>query len=285
MSSPYFLFYDCLRAFPSTLFSADLYDQWLNVLDEGNDEEARDIQRLLAHLPRANAAVLRHLFSSLYAISCNASYNQMTTSKLALCITPSLLCVWRSTSTSPALEGELRRKISLVEFMIASYPRIFGDDQKSKKSCMNSKRNFGESSRQVIATAGQSAAGLDAEPDNREPVPDVPQPGVTMNAQTKPRHDTAEPGTREPLPDVPPSRTDVTGVLTEPDHDTAEPGTREPLPDVPPSRTDVTGVLTEPDHGAVGSLILLHKVFPKLVAPSVELMSNLFGSCVVAGNL
>ncbi|XP_062054858.1 rho GTPase-activating protein 20-like [Lepus europaeus] len=179
---------DCLRAFPNTLFSADLYDQWLNVLDEGNDEEARDIQRLLAHLPRANAAVLRHLFSSLYAISRNASYNQMTTSKLALCITPSLLCVWRSTSTSPALEGELRRKISLVEFMIASYPRIFGDDQKSKKSCMNSKRNFGESSRQVIATAGQSAAGLDAEPDNREPVPDVPQPGVTMNAETKPRH-------------------------------------------------------------------------------------------------
>lgn len=67
--------------------------------------------RLLAHLPRANAAVLRHLFSSLYAISRNASYNQMTTSKLALCITPSLLCVWRSTSTSPALEGELRRKV------------------------------------------------------------------------------------------------------------------------------------------------------------------------------
>ncbi|XP_069904302.1 rho GTPase-activating protein 20-like isoform X5 [Oryctolagus cuniculus] len=149
---------ECLRAFPGTLFSTDLYDQWLDVLDKGNDEEARDIQRLLAHLPRTNTALIRHLFSSLYAISCNASYNQMTTSKLALCITPSLLCVWRSTSRSPALEDEIRRKLSLVEFLIASYPRIFAVDQKSKKSCMKSKRNIGESTRQVIATAGQSAA-------------------------------------------------------------------------------------------------------------------------------
>ncbi|XP_062054885.1 rho GTPase-activating protein 20-like [Lepus europaeus] len=177
---------DCLRAFPGTLFSADLYDQWLNVFDKGNDKEIRDIQRLLAHLPRANAAVLRHLFSSLYAISCNASYNQMTTSKLALCITPSLLYVWRSTSRSPALEGELKRKISLVEFMIASYPRIFRHGKKSKKSCKNSKRNVGESTQQVIATAGQSAAALDTEPGTREPLPDVLTPRMT--ARTEPDH-------------------------------------------------------------------------------------------------
>ncbi|XP_069903868.1 rho GTPase-activating protein 20 isoform X4 [Oryctolagus cuniculus] len=229
---------DFLRSFPGTLFSADLYDQWLNVLDKGNGKEARDIQRLLAHLPRANAVVLRHLFSSLYAISCNASYNQMTTSKLALCITPSLLCVWRSTSRSPALEGELRKKISLVEFMIANYPRIFRKHKKSKKSCMNSKRNFGESTRQVIDTSGQSAAALDTEPGTREPLPDVPTSRMTK--RTEPDHDT-EPGTREPLPDVPTSRMTK---RTEPDHDT-EPGTREPLPDVPTSRMTKR---TEPDH-------------------------------------
>lgn len=39
------LYKDCLRTVPGTVFSADLYDQWLTVLDKGNDEEARDIQR------------------------------------------------------------------------------------------------------------------------------------------------------------------------------------------------------------------------------------------------
>ncbi|XP_069904310.1 rho GTPase-activating protein 20-like isoform X1 [Oryctolagus cuniculus] len=213
---------ECLRAFPGTLFSTDLYDQWLDVLDKGNDEEARDIQRLLAHLPRTNTALIRHLFSSLYAISCNASYNQMTTSKLALCITPSLLCVWRSTSRSPALEDEIRRKLSLVEFLIASYPRIFAVDQKSKKSCMKSKRNIGESTRQVIATAGQSAASPDAEPSTREPVPDVPLPTMTPSTEADHDHD-AEPGTREPVPDVPlPTMTPSTEEADhyhDPDHD------------------------------------------------------------------
>ncbi|XP_023389531.1 rho GTPase-activating protein 20 [Pteropus vampyrus] len=100
---------DFLRNIPGSVFSSDLYDHWICVMDQGNDEEKiNTIQRLLDQLPRANVVLLRYLFGVLYNIEQQSSSNQMTAFNLAVCIAPSIL--WPPTSSSPELENEFTKK-------------------------------------------------------------------------------------------------------------------------------------------------------------------------------
>ncbi|XP_076969130.1 rho GTPase-activating protein 20 isoform X2 [Tamandua tetradactyla] len=119
---------DFLRNIPGSIFSSDLYDQWVSVMDQGNDEEKiNTIQRLLEQLPRANVVLLRYLFGVLYNIEQHSSSNQMTAFNLAVCIAPSIL--WPPTSSSPELENEFTKKVSLlIQFLIENCCRIFGEE-------------------------------------------------------------------------------------------------------------------------------------------------------------
>uniref|UniRef100_H0VD71 Rho GTPase activating protein 20 n=1 Tax=Cavia porcellus TaxID=10141 RepID=H0VD71_CAVPO len=98
------------------------------VMDQGNDEEKINaIQRLLDQLPRANVILLRYLFGVLYNIEKNSSTNQMNAFNLAVCVTPSL--IWPPTSSSPELEHEFTKKVSLlIQFLIENCCRIFGHE-------------------------------------------------------------------------------------------------------------------------------------------------------------
>ncbi|XP_016059073.1 PREDICTED: rho GTPase-activating protein 20 isoform X2 [Miniopterus natalensis] len=119
---------DFLRNIPRSIFSSDLYDHWVCVMDQGNDEEKINIiQRLLDQLPRANVVLLRYLFGVLHNIEQHSSSNQMTAFNLAVCIAPSIL--WPSTSSSPELENELTKKVTLlIQFLIENCCRIFGEE-------------------------------------------------------------------------------------------------------------------------------------------------------------
>uniref|UniRef100_A0A3Q7Q0E1 Rho GTPase-activating protein 20-like n=1 Tax=Callorhinus ursinus TaxID=34884 RepID=A0A3Q7Q0E1_CALUR len=118
---------DFLRNIPGSIFSSDLYDQWLGVIDQGSEEEKiTAAQRLLAQLPRANVVLVRYLFGVLYNIEQHSSSNQMTAYNLSLCIAPSILCPPNSCSLE--LEGNFIKKISLVQFLIENCLRIFGED-------------------------------------------------------------------------------------------------------------------------------------------------------------
>ncbi|CAK7317817.1 Rho GTPase-activating protein 20 [Vulpes lagopus] len=119
---------DFLRNIPGSIFSSDLYDQWVCVMDQGNDEERiNTIQRLLDQLPRANVVLLRYLFGLLHNIKEHSSSNQMTAFNLAVCIAPSIL--WPPTSSSPELENEFTKKVSLlIQFLIENCCRIFGKE-------------------------------------------------------------------------------------------------------------------------------------------------------------
>nr|XP_035957800.1 uncharacterized protein LOC118542029 [Halichoerus grypus] len=118
---------DFLRNIPGSVLLTDLYDKWLSVIDQGNEEEKiTAAQRLLAQLPRANVVLLRYLFGVLYNIEQHSSSNQMTAYNLSACITPSLLCPPNSGSLE--LEDNLIKKISLVAFLIENCLRIFGED-------------------------------------------------------------------------------------------------------------------------------------------------------------
>ncbi|XP_075822032.1 rho GTPase-activating protein 20 [Microtus pennsylvanicus] len=119
---------DFLRNIPESIFSSDLYDHWVCVMDQGNDEEKiNTIQRLLDQLPRANVVFLRYLFGVLHNIEQHSLSNQMTAFNLAVCIAPSIL--WPPTSSSPELENEFTKKVSLlIQFLIENCCRIFGEE-------------------------------------------------------------------------------------------------------------------------------------------------------------
>ncbi|XP_047609338.1 rho GTPase-activating protein 20 [Phacochoerus africanus] len=119
---------DFLRNIPGSIFSSDLYDHWVCVMDQENDEEKINaVQRLLDQLPRANVTLLRYLFGVLHNIEQQSSSNQMTAFNLAVCIAPSILCP--PASASPEQEGEFTKKISLlIQFLIENCCRIFGEE-------------------------------------------------------------------------------------------------------------------------------------------------------------
>ncbi|XP_070646878.1 uncharacterized protein [Bos indicus] len=115
---------DFLRNIQGSIFSASLYDKWLDVIDQGNDEDKiKATQRLLDQLPRANVVFLRYLFAVLRNIEQHSSSNQMTAYNLSVCITPSMLCLSNSGSSE-----NFTKQISFIQFLIENCLKIFGED-------------------------------------------------------------------------------------------------------------------------------------------------------------
>ncbi|XP_055290385.1 rho GTPase-activating protein 20-like [Moschus berezovskii] len=115
-----------LRNIQGSIFSASLYDKWLDVIDQGNEEEKMTAtQRLLDQLPRANVVFLRYLFGMLHNIEQHSSTNQMTAYNLSVCIAPSILCLLNSGSSE--IENRTK-KISFIQFLIENCLKIFGED-------------------------------------------------------------------------------------------------------------------------------------------------------------
>uniref|UniRef100_G1M349 Rho GTPase-activating protein 20 n=1 Tax=Ailuropoda melanoleuca TaxID=9646 RepID=G1M349_AILME len=136
---------DFLRNIQGSIFLSDLYDKWLGVIDQGNEEEKIiAAQRLLAQLPRANFVLLRYLFGVLHNIEQHSSSNQMTTYNLSVCIAPSILCPPNSCS----LELETT---------------IFGEDitsllGESSMSCDNSEKAAGTMNNLIAFSEKQTAS-------------------------------------------------------------------------------------------------------------------------------
>ncbi|XP_036999204.2 rho GTPase-activating protein 20-like [Artibeus jamaicensis] len=122
------VFKDFLKHIPGSILSSDLFDHWVSVMDEENDEQKiNKIQRLLDQLPRANIVLLRYLFGVLHNIEQHSSFNQMTAFNLAVCIAPSML--WPPASFSLELESEFIKKNNLlIQFLIENCCRIFGEE-------------------------------------------------------------------------------------------------------------------------------------------------------------
>uniref|UniRef100_A0A8C7XDG0 Rho GTPase-activating protein 20 n=1 Tax=Oryzias sinensis TaxID=183150 RepID=A0A8C7XDG0_9TELE len=118
---------DFLRNIPGSLLCADLYDQWMDTMEqEGEDQKMEAIQRLLPLLPAENLLLLRHLIAVLHCIQGNAQENQMNAFNLAVCIAPSILCP--PAPSTPEMEGEATKKVcELVHFLIENCSGILGD--------------------------------------------------------------------------------------------------------------------------------------------------------------
>ncbi|XP_057560627.1 rho GTPase-activating protein 20-like, partial [Hippopotamus amphibius kiboko] len=156
------VFKDFLRNIQGSIFSASLYDKWLGVIDQGNEEEKiAAAQSLLGQLPRANVVLLQYLFGVLRNIEQNSSSNQMTAHNLSVCIAPSILCPPHSGSS--ALENDFRKKISFVQFLIENCLKIFGEDITSlfEESSMSCDSSDITDSREKAAGTVNNLTGLD----------------------------------------------------------------------------------------------------------------------------
>ncbi|XP_048963932.1 rho GTPase-activating protein 20-like isoform X2 [Canis lupus dingo] len=135
---------DFLENIEGSLLSSELYEKWLDVLDEVTEEEKINAaQRLLAQLPNVNVVVLRYLFGVLYSIEQESSPNQITPYDLSVCIAPSILCPPNSGSLE--LEENFVKKASLIQFLYENCLGIFGEDITSllgenSKSCHNNEK-------------------------------------------------------------------------------------------------------------------------------------------------
>ncbi|XP_049634615.1 rho GTPase-activating protein 20 [Suncus etruscus] len=120
------VFKEFLRSIPESVFSCQLYEEWVHVLDEETKEEQiRKAHGLLGQLPRANIIFLSYLFSVLYCIEQNSPINQMNAFNLSVCIAPSLL--WPPLSIE--LGTEVTKKVSqLTQFLIENACQVFGEE-------------------------------------------------------------------------------------------------------------------------------------------------------------
>ncbi|KAL1022144.1 hypothetical protein UPYG_G00022740 [Umbra pygmaea] len=130
------VFKDFLRNIPGSLLCSDLYDQWMDLMEEAElkeadvEEQAQDIKRLIGLLPKENALLLRFVVAMLHSIQENARDNQMNAFNLSVCIAPSML--WAPGPSSPEVEGEGAKKVcDLVRFMIEHWQRVLGEDVSS----------------------------------------------------------------------------------------------------------------------------------------------------------
>ncbi|XP_069747423.1 rho GTPase-activating protein 20-like [Narcine bancroftii] len=121
------VFKDFLRNIPGSIFSSDMYDNWMAAMEQNSHEEKiREVQRLLDQLPKFNTLLLNYVFGILHKIEQHAEENQMNAFNLAVCIAPSIL--WPPTSCSPETECKSTKKVALfVQFLIENFSRIFGD--------------------------------------------------------------------------------------------------------------------------------------------------------------
>ncbi|KAM8903112.1 rho GTPase-activating protein 20-like isoform 2-T2 [Spinachia spinachia] len=140
------VFKDFLRSIPSSLFCCELHGEWMDVLEEEDEEEeqVQDIKRMICRLPKDNALLLRYLLALLHGIQGNAHENQMTTFNLSVCIAPSML--WPpGAPCSPEVEGEETKKVcELVKFMIEHCQQILGEDPSSLFGGPPQRRNSDE---------------------------------------------------------------------------------------------------------------------------------------------
>ncbi|XP_046886488.1 rho GTPase-activating protein 20-like [Hypomesus transpacificus] len=125
------VFKDFLRNIPGSLLCSDLYEQWMDVMEETEGEEEVEqigaVESLVGRLPKEHALLLRYVVAVLHGIQGNAHDNQMNAFNLSVCIAPSML--WAPGPSSPEMEGEGAKKVcDLVRFIIEHCQELLGED-------------------------------------------------------------------------------------------------------------------------------------------------------------
>ncbi|XP_059355872.1 rho GTPase-activating protein 20 isoform X2 [Carassius carassius] len=126
------VFKEFLRNIPGSLLCEELYEQWLQAVEQDGERNGQmaernllqEVQRLVKLLPKENLLLLRHMIAMLHHIQLNAEHNQMTSFNLAVCIAPS--CLWNRKLQSH--EKDAKKVCDLVHVLIDNCCALFGDE-------------------------------------------------------------------------------------------------------------------------------------------------------------
>ncbi|XP_067264652.1 rho GTPase-activating protein 20 isoform X1 [Chanodichthys erythropterus] len=126
------VFKDFLRNIPGSLLCEELYEQWLQAVEQDGERDGhmteknmvQEVQRLVQLLPKENVLLLRNIIAMLHHIQLNAEHNQMNSFNLAVCIAHS--CLWNSNLQSQ--EKDAKKVCDLVRVMIDNCCALFGDE-------------------------------------------------------------------------------------------------------------------------------------------------------------
>ncbi|XP_067300013.1 rho GTPase-activating protein 20 [Pseudorasbora parva] len=126
------VFKDFLRSIPGSLLCEELYEQWLQAVEQDEERNGhmternmvQEVQRLVQSLPKENVLLLRNILAMLHHIQLNAEHNQMNSFNLAVCIAHS--CLWNSNLQSQ--EKDAKKVCDLVRVLIDNCCALFGDE-------------------------------------------------------------------------------------------------------------------------------------------------------------
>ncbi|XP_042587041.1 rho GTPase-activating protein 20-like isoform X1 [Cyprinus carpio] len=126
------VFKEFLRNIPGSLLCEELYEQWLQAVEQEGERNGQmternllqEVQRLVQRLPKENLLLLRHMIVMLHHIQLNAEHNQMTSFNLAVCIAPS--CLWNLKLQSH--EKDAKKVCDLVRVLTDNCCALFGDE-------------------------------------------------------------------------------------------------------------------------------------------------------------
>ncbi|XP_016365155.1 rho GTPase-activating protein 20 isoform X3 [Sinocyclocheilus rhinocerous] len=118
------VFKEFLRNIPGSLLCEELYEQWLQAVEQDGERNGQMTERLVQLLPEENLLLLRHMIAMLHHIQLNAEHNQMTSFNLAVCIAPS--CLWNRKIQSH--EKDAKKVCDLVRVLIDNCCALFGDE-------------------------------------------------------------------------------------------------------------------------------------------------------------
>ncbi|XP_056321165.1 rho GTPase-activating protein 20 [Danio aesculapii] len=124
------VFKEFVRNIPGSLLCEELYEQWIQAVEQKEERDEhlmernlQEVQRLVQLLPKENLLLLRHIIAMLHHIQLNVEMNQMNSFNLAVCIAPSFL--WSTKLQTQ--ENHARMVCDLVHVLIDNCCELFGD--------------------------------------------------------------------------------------------------------------------------------------------------------------
>jgi len=118
-----------LRELPEPLLTFPLYDDYLKIADQA-DDDINDLKKLLNKLPTINLRVLAHIMQFLYKVNQNCEVNKMNAANIATTIGPNLLRQYIYFETESTMIYDVEKIIKCIKIMVDYFNELFKDQLK-----------------------------------------------------------------------------------------------------------------------------------------------------------
>jgi hypothetical protein len=114
-----------LRELPDPLFTFQLYEQFIALVDQPLAEREKRFHELFAQMPPAHQALARALMKLMYTVAANSSENKMTPSNLSIVMSPNVFVA--NHGDPMRMVKESASASAVFEWMVVHYGQLYGD--------------------------------------------------------------------------------------------------------------------------------------------------------------